>query len=340
MSYCNQNSNPLIDAVYANPVMMAEDFPPLKYIQKASNILYSIDPSPKYEYQIRRYIEFIQKRQLPTNARIIVSAGGSSQLVSAFYWSVQKILNQPITIKSSIAPPFYSLHKDLAETVYNCSWVNYDEPTSDIIVVVSPNNPNGILQTYPSSASSNTYVLLDSVYDRPQFSNTNTVNPWKFNEYNNPYFCEVNSFSKIGLAGVRIGYAITTNDDIYNNMTNYVSTTTLGTNTWGMFNLEGNLSQCGELYNNNFYRNFYGRLQWRQRQIRSIIPSRLISSELTVPLLFVKVPFEAFLEVGVEVRKGEVFEVSNEYSRINLMISDCDFKELLRRISQINYNEY
>jgi len=329
----------IIDAVYADPIIIAEAYPPILYRQQSDVIKYSIQPNPKDEYMIRQYIDFINNKPLPQKNHITISANGATQMTAAFYSAVQRIRGRPITIQSSISPPYYQLHEDIAKTVPDCEWLPYGthRQSLDILVIVSPNNPDGRIQEYPETVDPNTFILLDSIFDRLSFTNQYTVNPWKYSQYDNPQFCEINSFSKTGLAGTRVGYAITNHPLLTTYMTEYL-TTYLGTNTWSLYNLKCNLGCKGLLYKLPFYSKICKLFEDRQRKIRSIIPAALIVSEPWFPLVFVKISPDAFRTEGVLVRSGTGFNVSNAYSRINLMISAHDFEQLLQRLPAIIRN--
>lgn len=319
-----------IDAGYANPVVLAQMFPQWTFRQTPDSVLYTIEPVEQYSQAIRSYVKKVQGF-FPENGKVVVSAGGSTQIVAAFYWAVSRVLGSA-RIKSSTGPPIYLLHEEIANTISNCRWVPYDQ-SADLIVVVSPNNPNGLIQSYPMDATDKTFVLLDSVYDRPQFTSTQTVNPWKMQQYANPRFCEVNSFSKEGLAGLRVGYAITTDTTLYDLMVEYIKTTSLGTNTWAMKNVLHNIPTV--LSDPSFYRNGYALFQHRHQQIRRVVPQNKIYSNDVVPLLFVQIPFDRFAPAGIIARPGRVFGMTDQFTRLNLMISDEDFAWLLQRLSNI-----
>ena len=349
----------VIDAGRANPIAFAERLPKLRVKEQTENIIYSVAPRPEFIAYIRRYLKWIG-RGPPDSAQIVLSAGGSTQLIAAFYWAVQELRGRkPTTIQSTTVPPFYRLHQQIAETIINCTWV----PTTatgpgaahkaDIQVMVSPNNPNGTLQVPNPKLSDKQYLLLDSAYDTPQFTGSRkSVNPWvaPLLSEGKQNFAWVNSLSKLGLAGIRLGFAVTANTQLADTMVEYIQRVSLGTNTWAVANMMTNLNWfaggCAKLpfvgddnkeppRLERFDNMLFQLMRKRHRQIRRIVPKRLIRSNERVTLLFLEEPASVFEAQNIIVRPGSVFGVSDAFSRIQLMISDSDWEMLLQRLRNI-----
>jgi hypothetical protein len=324
----------IIDATFANPIfistMIQENYN--KYINNAhlsKKLSYTILNIDKYDNIIRNFMTN-NGRPIPNDVFVRVSAGGSSLCILAHYYAVWKIKGRPITVGPSTNPPYYLLHKELAEFTGYCTWIDDITTPVDLEIDVSPNNPNGSVQ--PPTVRSE-FVLLDSIYDFYNFTGEKTtVNPW-VSWGNN--FCMITSLSKFGLAGSRIGAYISANPEMIQYMQTFMSNSTLGTNTFSIETLKCVIKQIK--MESRFTKKIYKKLQHRINTIRKIIPNNLIYSNNYVPFIFVKIPFTTFMELDILVRKGEEFDTTNEYSRIQLMISDADFKELVKRLKTLQF---
>lgn len=314
-------------------------------------MLYSIDPVPAYEQTIREYLTRIGRR-VPASCFVIVGAGGSTQMIAAFYWaaaihhkrhSKSRKFKLKLNVQSSIPPPYYALHQQICDTVQGCRWISWEDSRRrmDLQVIVSPNNPNGTIQSPTITDPSRQFILLDFVYDTPQFTGGyETVNPWTENYLENPdsLFGMVGSLSKLGLAGLRVGFLITPNAELAANVVDYVQRTSLGTNTWAM---NFAISNLNALYLNMFWfdKTIYDELQYRQAVLRQLIPNHLILSLTNVPFLFLQLPPELFERQGIRVRNGASFGVDPlRYCRLQLMVSYQDFPILFTRIKDLHLN--
>lgn len=323
--------NRQIDAKSGNPVLMAESFKKITIKQCPQNLLYSIDPVDKYVELIKEYLKEIGQ-PVPNNVKIVISAGGATQTCTAYYYAVQKLEKKQITVSSHNHLPHYKLHEQITEIVPNCQWIN-NQNNADLVVIVSPNNPDGDVVKYPK-VTKKQYLLLDSVFDTPMFSGSfKTINPWKYKYYDSKYFCEINSMSKLGLAGIRLGFALTSNLDIYTHMVEYIKISTRGTNTWSLKNFAINFKN--DLSNKSFHENIYNELQKRHQQIRKIIPQKYIKSNTTLPFLFLSLPPSIFSRYKITVKSGIDFGLTDQYSRIQMMLSQSDWNELIRRLHMI-----
>ncbi len=326
-----------IDAYFADPILMAEHTPQ-KFIQQKVpyNITYMQDVPPIYVELIKKYIKTMDtsKSEDVDHLHIVVSSGGTTGAIRAFYYAVQQLEKRKIKIKSAVKPPYYVLHKKLTHFVPECEWQPDYQGEADIEIVISPNNPTGELLKPTGKAK---YVILDAVYDKPLFTNQYTsVNPWKYQAFKNPYFCEVSSFSKLGFAGVRVGYAVTSNPEIAKLMTYYFKTSALGLNAWAMKNFEANFDQ---LIDTKWSKNIYEIGMKRHQEIQKWIPKELITSNDKIPLCMTKIPKSYFDKFQIKSRGGTEFDITDESSRLNLMLSNEDWKELIKRISSKEFQE-
>ena len=329
-----------IDAYYADPVFISKLIEHYygKYINNddlPKKLLYSIDNSVSYDNLIRRFL-IHNNREIPSDVSVNVSAGGSSLCVIAYYYAIYKIKGRNITVGSTIHPPYYLLHRQLAEQTGFCTWIDDINVHVDVEVDVSPNNPDGRVQ---KPIGRGEYVLLDSIYDAYNFTGSiKSVNPWI--DYNKK-FCMISSLSKFGFAGARIGYYESSNPAIISSMQYYMSNATLGTNTFAIESLKFTINKIH--INSSFVKNVHKTLQKRHKILKNILPNHLIHSNNNVPFIFIKLPSSFFKELNILVRDGSQFAVSDSYSRVQLMISDKNFDELVNRLKdsmKLRENKY
>lgn len=322
----------MINSTVADPIfiseLLEENYGHLINNRKLSEKLkYNIPNNENYDDLIRSFMKH-NNRKIPDNVKIRVAAGGCSICISAFYYAIYKIKNRPITVGSTVPPPYYLLHKELCEKSGFCTWVDDNTVNVDIEVNVSPNNPNGTIQ--PPNYKGE-YIMLDSIYDFYQFTkNPETVNPW-VNWNNN--FVMINSLSKFGFAGARIGEIMSKNDEIINYCQEFLSQNTLGTNTFAIDTLKCIINKIN--INSVFIDDVYKTLRKRLHIVRNIIPKELIYSNTKVPFVFCKLSYKFFEKLNIIVSRGKNFGVSNNYSRLELMMTESDFVELVKRLKTV-----
>lgn len=276
------------------------------------------------------------------NYHIATSTGGSSLCAAAFIYSVTKILSKPkVKVTSYTPPPFFGFYKSLCnEYLRGVEWVDwsigrdgqYIRPLDiDIQVVISPNNPTGDIATNPSFTSP--FVLVDTVYDHYLFTGKmESVNPWlwrmlNFPKHSHPGLGMVTSFSKFGPGGFRAGYLWTNTFPLLRNSFTYISNFYYGSPTYDYAFLENNFMNIDPHY----FTSIYSILQRRQMEIRKYIPSSLILNVNSVaPYLLVKISPLTLLSWGIRVQNGQVFLVSDDYSRINLMLTEKEWTRLVQ----------
>jgi len=321
-----------INAGIGNPISIANRYSNISITQTPEDLYYTATQVEEIQQMIKNYLKYLDPN-FDETLYVIASEGGSTQLIAAFIWSIYDIERTHVTVKSAVKPPFYTLHQEITRSLKECSWVSSGKSTIEI--VVSPNNPDGVL-VQPSNTSK--YTLLDSVYDVPQFSGLwSSVNPWKYKYRDKNNFCEVNSFSKIGFAGLRFGFAITSNKNLADRMQNYLAFDSLGLNTW---TLKAFKSRYNDLFNDELYASIYKENIDRYNEISNLIPKRLIHSKSSVPFLFVRIPKEIFDRLNITIRNGEEFNEYNTYTRISLMISNEDWIELIKRLKTNTFKNY
>ena len=290
---------------------------------------------------------------LPTDIKIVFGCGSTS-LAPAYIYALGKKLNKTLSVSSSIERT-YGIYKNVASYIVpNTTWSDLNKD-SDLCVNVSPNNPDGkiiTLQDYLSYLQQSTvdntkYLLLDSIYDSPQFTGQFTsVNSWVWDYFlgNNTDGIDmtkniaiISSFSKLGISGFRYGYVLTRDDDIYNYMNDYIF------NTIVLAPTAGAQSAFNHMYSTwnttTWYTSIYNKLYSRYIQFSTLAQQKgitILNESHKAPYIYTDKSTTWWLNnYNVTARVGTDFDDSDSnYSRLSLMILDSDWNELIRRLSE------
>jgi len=281
---------------------------------------------------IINYYKYILNVDLPSDS-IIIYGIGATELIGAYYYAIQKILDKDITISTNTNDPFYTLCKSITTIIPKTKWEKNNN-TADLIINVSPNNPNGRI-TDLQNVLLNQYILYDVVYDTPQFTGKfESVNKKFFEDFkknNNLSF--VNSFSKMGLPGIRTGYLITRNTNILKYVNEYLIKNSLVPNNIGI-----------TLSREAYYR-FFSKKEW-YIEINEKIKKRYIQFKIIalkydltilnytefVPYIYVNRSDIWWLnKFNITTLSGIDFEDTPQNSRFNLLINDNDWEEFILR---------
>jgi len=331
-------STNIIDASIGNPIIMSDRFISRNIFQKTPNdILYQIEQPKDIIALLKRYLLFLDE-DFDTSLNVIISPGGSTLAIAASLYAIQKLEDNEITVRNALSPPYYSSYIDIVGTMKNSRWVSTDSK-STVKMITSPNNPDGrLVDPNIKSRYKSKYIILDAVYDNPQFTGRcNTVNSWKYEYFKSDYFCEVNSISKIGFAGIRFGYIVTRNKELAYLANEYIENMNLGQNRSSNTTF---VTRYDELNNEILYQNIYRQLHIRHEQIREIIPKRFIRSNNRVPYVFFELPMSIFDSVDIISMLGTSYGVSNRYSRISIMIGEEDWIDMLCRFRSDKFMKY
>jgi len=274
--------------------------------------------------------------ELPKDTKIIFGAG-TTMMVAALYYALQKKLNRNITAQTN-TKIFYSLHKKLAMPLKNIEWVSQDNINADLAVLVSPSNPEGII-TDPKSLS-HKYKLYDVVYDKALFTgqfksiNTNLYEEFSINK--NIYI--TSSFSKLGIPGARFGYLITRDDDIALYSKEFVDIYSVRYPTAGA--TIGRIAFYRYFISHDWQLKLYNILQKRIDFFKTYCKKyniKIFNTTHYVPYMYTNKSVEWWMKnFNVETRKGDDFGDTNNHSRFNLMISNDHWNEFVRRFTENN----
>lgn len=158
---------------------------------------------------------------------IIITNGAKQALSAIFYVFSLNGLSNLITRN-----PYWTLLKPLAK-YYNCNFININDLfppriKNSFYLLTAPNNPDGFI---PQESD---IILLESilsdfkiplVHDAVYYTDSfcNNIN------YINIGDLQVGSFSKMfGMPSLRLGYIVCKNTNYYNDLVEYIETTTVG----------------------------------------------------------------------------------------------------------------
>jgi aspartate/methionine/tyrosine aminotransferase len=270
---------------------------------------------------------------LPKDTYIILGAG-STMMVSATYYALQKKLKQTIYVKTN-SDVFYFIHKNLATIAKNVEWVDKNS-NADLEIIVSPSNPLGVVTDL--NELNERYKLYDVVYDRFIFTgNHETINNRLYEEFNvNDMIYITSSFSKLGVPGARFGYLLTRDPEIAKYAEEYVNFTSVRYPT------------AGATVSRIAYYKYFNKRDWQDKIYNTITKRReffynnaekhgikIYNKNNLVPYIYTDKRVEWWLEnFNVNTRKGSDFNDTDENSRFNLMIAKEYWEEFERRFSK------
>lgn len=260
----------------------------------------------------------------------IVFGAGTTMMIAALYYALNKKLQRPITVSSN-TEIYYTLHEKISFVSKNVEWINNKRP--DLSVVVSPSNPLGII-TEPSKVQSD-YMLYDVVYDKPTFTGTfETCNKELYSDFeNNPNIFITTSFSKLGIPGVRCGFLITRDSEIARLCKEYVNIVSARYPSASL--TIGRIAFYRYFQNHSWQLENYNILKERREQFVNASTKHgieILNKTDIVPFIYTNKSVDWWMQhFNVETRKGSDFNDSDDNSRFNLMLSENYWREFIRR---------
>ena len=270
---------------------------------------------------------------LPKDTKVIFGAGTTMMIISLYY-ALQKKLKKNITISTN-TKVFYTLHKKLAELLKNIIWTDINS-TADLAVIVSPSNPLGKLTNIKDIKQK--YILYDLVYDRALFTGKfETVNKDLYDEFNvNKKIFITNSFSKLGIPGVRCGFLITRDKKIADYCNEYIDIVSIKYPTASI--------AIGRIAYYKYFKNHEWNLKYNiiinKRRIQFIELSKkhnikILNDTFLIPFIYTNKSVNWWIKnFNIKTRCGSDFNDTKKNSRLNLMLSNDSWKEFIKRFSK------
>ena len=286
---------------------------------------------------IKDYYKNIMNYDISDDTYIIFGCGATN-LINAYYYAVQKILNREIKISSFLDNKYYILYKNICEIIPNTKWYDHLE-YSDILIATSPNNPDGLVVTI--SKKNGLYKLFDIVYDAPQFTGIfESVNIDFLNKFKKDKSISiVSSFSKFGITGARCGYLLTRDKNIVKYINYFIKISILYNNTTG-------LTLCRNIYykyynNKDWYIKIYNKIQSRIKIFIKLSDKnnvKILNKTFNVPFIYTNKSKKWWLKnFNLEVFDGTHFMDNKNNSRISMLISNSDWNLFIKNY-KIIYN--
>jgi aspartate/methionine/tyrosine aminotransferase len=269
---------------------------------------------------------------LPKDTQIVFGSG-TTMMVLASYYALQKKLKQKIRITTN-TDIFYLLHEKLSKILKNMEW-SYNNSYAELAVIVSPSNPLGIL-TNPKNVI-NPYMLYDVVYDKPTFTGkSQTINKELYEEFEkNKNIFITTSFSKLGMPGVRCGFLITRDNEIAKYCREYVDITTVRYPNASI--TIGRIAFYKYYNNESWHLENFRILEKRRNEFIEACKKyniKILNKTFLVPFIYTDKSVDWWMNnFNVETRKGSDFNDTDDNSRFNLMLTEEKWKELKRRFT-------
>lgn len=334
----------MIDTNVGNPKLIYENIVHIHKLSELEIFRGNIENLQELNYQkeylkeyddLIRYYYNIKNTPLSQTDYIIPSQGS----LGAYYsicWALKELMNKnnfnPLKIFHINKPPTYNVHSNIEKIIPYCEYkINGLDATmeyqqnSDLGVLISPNNPTGEIVNDRFGK----FQVIDAVYDTPVFTNSFASLNTKFSD-NEIY---LGSFSKLGVPSYRFGWAITNNPMIASKAWEYNKLHNLG-----MINPSYLFSK--HLIYNIFDKNSYKYLTnisfqillKRRKEIYELLKNKNIKNfnrDIYAPYILLPISQKYFHTIGIDTRPGTDFFISDQYSRINLMMSTNDYNKMI-----------
>lgn len=264
----------------------------------------------------------------------IVTGLGSTQVMLGLIYGVASCMNRP---RFTEQIPSYNIHRNLVGLIGQ-EWVDikHGSKQPNVEFVTSPNNPDGNTRMPVTGAP---IIFWDAVYAWPWYGFNLMKLLAQMKKACGSRLCiPIFSFSKsLGLAGERVGYALIppsvqkAHPDLIDAYTYYINTSTLGTCRPG----EGICRVIGTGYKE--FPEIIEKLEERYDNIsdklRVLIKGIEVHSPRGFAYLWVRLPgadlYGRLLSLGIRGLPGSDFNMSNEYTRLNLMTSTSTIDSLI-----------
>jgi len=271
--------------------------------------------------------------ELPTDTKIILGQA-TTMMIPAYYYALQKKENKLLTVNTNLNV-VYPLHRDATYILKSVKWTNPNS-NSDLSVVASPSNPEGVLTNIKDLKSK--YILYDVVYDIYLFTGKyKTLNPELYKEFAiNKNVSIVSSFSKLGIPGVRFGFLLTRDDKIAEYAKEYVDI--LSDSYSASSATIARLTYYKHLNSKSRNKIIYKKLKYRRKFFIKYAEKngiKILNNTFNVPYIYTDKSTDWWLKTfNVFTASGTNFNDTKEHSRFNLMLSDKYWEEFERRFGK------
>jgi aspartate/methionine/tyrosine aminotransferase len=291
----------------------------------------------------RNYFEYQKPNGLPTLVKIledkhqapVVITNGAKQSIGALFYACKKLNKSRIGLRN----PYWGLFKPLIE-MHGLTQVEHIDD-SDAYLLVHPNNPDGFmydehtLEYYTNLCKEAKKPLI---HDGAYYSHVYIPYGIELKPIGD---VQVFTFSKLfGLSGLRIGYSVFHNMELYKYVLEYMEHMTVGVSTVSQLFA---LDLVSTMKNNpthlkEFESKSYRQLQENKQLASQINPKILDVSGITSNHgMFLWAPcydFEAFKKAKINVIEGTPFGKPG-YVRMNLAFNSNVMSDLVERLNKV-----
>lgn len=319
-----------IDASFGEPYIIRNNLAGL-FLLKDYNAIPNFNV---FEYQSPNGWEPLVKLLEDKYQAPVVITNGAKQALGAIFYAIKKNGGKKIGLKT----PYWGLLKPLIE-MHGCSQVEHIDD-SDAYLLVSPNNPDGNIcdehtVKYYSDLCFSTKRPL--IHDAAYYSHIYTPQNLELKPIGD---VQIFTCSKLyGLSGLRIGYAVFYNTELYKYVMEYMEHMTVGVSSLSQlyaYNLLVDMKVFPERAK-QFEENSYQQLQEHKQIVSQINPAILDTKNIvSSPGMFLWTKchnLQAFTDAKIKIIEGTPFGAPN-YIRMNLALPKDKIIEIVKRLNK------
>lgn len=288
-----------------------------------------------FEYQNANGYQTLVKQLEDKHGAPVIITNGAKQSVAAVFHACKRLGKLRMGLKT----PYWGLFKPLIEMMGLSQVEHIDD--SDAYLLVHPNNPDGFMYdehtlNYYTENCKRTGKPL--IHDGAYYSHVYLPQSFELKPIGD---VQIFTFSKLfGLSGLRIGYTVFHNTELYKYVLEYMEHMTVGVSITSQMYASSVLTSMGALRDKalSFEEESYALLQINKGIASQINPSILDTSniEQTVGMfLWAKCHnFDAFKKAKLNVIEGTPFGMPG-YVRMNLALDSYNMQEVVERLNNV-----
>jgi aspartate/methionine/tyrosine aminotransferase len=294
-----------------------------------------------YEYpESYGYPSLVQFLEDKYQAPVIIT-NGAKQALGACFYALHQMGNTKIGMRYpywALLPPLITMHGlDYSISEY------YQQLFVDSYLCVAPNNPDGWMQKDNYSLSLGLRQLMEDgvsvIHDAAYYTHTYLPEHYPLDVISD---AQIYSASKMfGLSGLRIGWVVCPNVEMYRHIAYYMETMTVGVSNLSQVflnDLMRFLHSCPAVAV-RFTRDSRQALYKAKQMVKQIDPTILevSNNQEDIPGMFLwaKVGLRAdFVKAKVNVIDGRYFGMSG-YVRLNLALPEVQLQEVIDRLNSV-----
>lgn len=284
-----------------------------------------------YEYPLPNGYPALVKRLEEKHGAPVVITNGAKQALGATFYALKKMGKSEIGMRTpywALIPPLANMHGMACGNDFDCTYDSY--------LCVAPNNPDGAMCGL-ESASLARKCKIPFVHDAAYFSHVYLPMDYQLKTIGD---VQIYSASKsFGLSGLRLGYAVCPNPEMYRYIQEYMEHMTVGVSILPQMFLDRLLDQMDRRpdLTQEFEATAYDALQRSKKLIQQVDP-QVLEVPGNLPDIagmfgWFKVGAKAdFQKAKINVIDGALFGVPG-YIRMNLALNVQKIEEIVFRLN-------